>query len=170
MSLNVHHHLTRDRMRLSRYVALVGLTGLAGACVLRPGMLDSSLPRGNQWTAILTPTNGGTVRGSVIFVRTSPETWTRAIFNLTDGTGGAVHPWHIHYGVCGDDHRIVSNPSKYPPLILGSTGSLSASAQLPVRLLDDEKYVVHIHASAMDMRTIACGPLVPDRAIASAGR
>lgn len=156
-------------MRLSRYVTLVALTSMAGACVLRPGVMDYALPHGAQWTATLTPTNGGTLHGSVTFVRTSPETWTRASFDLADGTGGAVHPWHIHYGVCGDDHRIVQNPARYPPLILGSTGRLTGSAQIPVHLLDDEKYVVHIHASAVDMRTIACGPLVPDRAIASTG-
>ena len=155
-------------MRFSRYVILAALTGTANACVMRPGVFDTSLPPGAQWTATLTPTNGGTLHGSVIFVRTTPETWTRAIFNLVDGTGGAVHPWHVHYGVCGDDHRIVSNPSKYPPLVLGSTGRLTGSAEIPIQLLDDEKYVVHIHASAADMRTIACGPLVPDRAIASA--
>ena len=154
-------------MRLLRYVTLVALTTVAGACVLRPGVPDYALPQGAQWTATLTPTNGGTLHGTVTFVRTSPETWTRVIFNLSGGAGGAVHPWHVHYGVCGDDHRIVGNPAKFPPLNLGSTGSMSAAVQLPVQLLDNEKYVVHIHASAMDMRTIACGPLVPDRAIAS---
>ena len=156
-------------MSFSRYVTLIALTSVAGACVMRPGEFDSNLPPGAQWTAVLAPTNGGTLHGSVTFVRTSPQTWTRVIFNLADGTGGAVHPWHVHYGVCGDDHRIVSNPSKYPPLVLGSTGRLTGSAQLPIHLLDGEKYVVHIHASATDMRTVACGPLVPDRAIASAG-
>jgi hypothetical protein len=80
-----------------------------------------------------------------------------------------VHPWHVHYGVCGDDHRIVSDPGKYPPLLLGSSGGLTGAVDVPIHLLDGEKYVVHIHASAMNMRTIACGPLVPDRAIASAG-
>ena len=154
-------------MRLFRHVTFVALTMVVGACVIRPGVMDYALPQGAQWTAKLTPTDGGTLHGTITFVRTSPETSTRAIFNLSDGTGGAVHPWHIHYGVCGDDHRIVGNPAKYPPIALGSTGSLTASAQLPVQLLDNEKYVVHIHASAMDMRTIACGALVPDRAVAT---
>jgi len=153
-------------MRPLRYVTFVALTMMVGACV-RPGVMDYALPQGAQWTATLTPSDGGTLHGTVIFIRTSPETWTRAVFNLSDGTGSAVHPWHIHYGVCGDDHKIVENAAKYPPLALGSTGSLTASAQLPVHLLDNENYTVHIHASAVDMRTIACGALVPDRAIAS---
>lgn len=156
-------------MRLSRYVTILALTGAAGACVARPGMLDYALPQGAQWTAALTPTDGGTLHGTVTFVRSSPEASTRVIFNLSEGVGGAVHPWHVHYGVCGDDHLIVGNPARYPLLALGSTGSLTAVAALPVQLLDNEKYVVHIHASAIDMRTIACGPLVPDRAVASRG-
>ena len=61
---------------------------------------------------------------------------------------------------------IVGNPANFPPLALGSTGSLTAAAQLPVHLESKEKYVVHIHASAMDMTTIACGELVPDRTVA----
>lgn len=154
-------------MRLIRYVALAALASIAGACVARPGMLDYALTPGAQWTATLVPTAGGTLHGSVTFVRSPSETWTRVIFNLSDGKGGAVHPWHVHYGVCGDDHLIVGNPAKYPPLNLGSTGSLTAAAALPVQLQDNERYVIHIHESPMDMRTIACGALVPDRAIAS---
>lgn len=100
-------------------------------------------------------------------VRSYPETSTRVIFNLAGGSGGAVHPWHVHYGVCGNDHMIVGNPANFPPLALGSTGSLTAAAQLAVHLETNEKYVVHIHATAMDMTTIACGELVPDRTVAS---
>jgi len=155
-------------MRPFRYLTVVALAVVAGACVPRPGMLDYALPQGAQWTATLTPTTkSSTLHGTVRFVRSSPETWTRVIFNLSDGTGGAVHPWHIHYGVCGDDHLIVENPAKYPPFMLGSTGSLTGAASVQVHLLDNEQYVVHVHASAMDMTTIACGPLLPDSAIAS---
>lgn len=154
-------------MRLIRYVAIIALAGTGAACAVRPGVMDYALPQGAQWTATLKPENGGTLHGTVTFVRSYPETSTRAIFNLAGGAGGAIHPWHVHYGVCGNDHMIVGNPGNYPPLMLGSTGSLSASAQLPVQLHDGEKYVVHIHASAMDMRTIACGELVPDRAVAT---
>ena len=154
-------------MRLAQYVAITALAGTAAACAVRPGVMDYALPQGAQWTATLKPENGGTLHGTVVFVRSYPATSTRVIFNLAGGAGGAVHPWHVHYGVCGDDHMIVGNPANFPPLALGSTGSLSAAAQLPVQLQENEKYVVHIHASAIDMKTIACGELVPDRAIAA---
>jgi hypothetical protein len=154
-------------MRPIRYVAILALAGTGVACAVRPGVMDYALPQGAQWTANLVPENGGTLHGTVKFVRSYPETSTRVVFNLAGGSGGAVHPWHVHYGVCGDDHMIVGNPANFPPLVLGSTGSLTAAAQLPVRLEDREKYVVHIHASAMDLTTIACGELVPDRAIAA---
>jgi len=124
-------------MRLLRYVTITALATAAGACVARPGVLDYALAPGAQWTATLQPTNGGAVHGTVTFVRTSTETSTRVIFNLSDGVGGSVHPWHVHYGVCGDDHLIVGNPAKYPPLVLGSTGSLAGAAQISVHLLDE---------------------------------
>lgn len=154
-------------MRLVRYVAITALAGTAAACAVRPGTMDYALPPGAQWNATLTPQNGGNLHGTVTFVRTSPENSTRVIFNLAGGAGGAVHPWHVHYGVCGNDHMIVGNAANYPPLALGSTGSLTATAQIPVRLEMNEKYVVHIHASAMDMTTIACGALVPGTTVAS---
>jgi hypothetical protein len=50
--------------------------------------------------------------------------------------------------------------------MLGNTGALSAVAQLPVELVDEAKYVIHLHASPVDMKTvIACSALVPLRGV-----
>lgn len=154
-------------MRILRYVAIIAVAGSAAACITRPGTLDTNLPPGAQWTATLTPENGSTLHGTVTFVRGTPATQTRAIFALAGAQANSVLPWHVHYGDCGSDHLIVGSAANYPPLVIGSTGSLTAAALLPLELSDGPKYVVHIHSSPVDMKTVACGPLVPDRAIAS---
>lgn len=154
-------------MRTSGVLVGVVLAMSATACVSRPGTLDFALAPGAQWTVTLPATNANALHGTVTFVRTEPRTQTRAIFSLSGGTPNAVLPWHVHYGVCGDDQLIVGSASNYPPLVLGTNGNLSASALLPVELTDRTNYVIHIHASAVDMgNVIACGPLVPERAIA----
>ena len=154
-------------MRTSRVLVGVALSLGATACVSRPGTLDFALAPGAQWTVTIPATSTNTLHGTVTFVRTEPRTQTRAIFSLYGGTPNAVLPWHVHYGVCGDDQLIVGSASNYPPLVLSSNGNLAAAAQLPVELVERTKYVVHIHASAVDMaNVIACGALVPEHAVA----
>lgn len=154
-------------MRTSRVLVGVALSMGAIACVARPGTLDFALAPGAQWTASIPATGTNTLHGTVTFVRTEPRTQTRAIFSLYGGTPNAVLPWHVHYGVCGDDQLIVGTASNYPPLVLSSNGNLSATAQLPVELVDQTNYVIHLHASAVDMgNVVACAALVPARAIA----
>jgi hypothetical protein len=140
----------------------------ATACVARPGTLDRSLVPGAQWNAVLDPGVGNSLRGSITFVRLDPPGQTRAIISLAGGAPGAILPWHVHYGRCGDDGVIVGSPGSYPPLVLGTTGSLDAVAQLPIELADRTPYFLHVHASPSDMKTVAgCAALVPDRGIAA---
>jgi len=154
-------------MRTSRVLVGAALAMSAAACVSRPGVLDFALAPGAQWTVAIPATSTNSLHGTVTFVRTEPRSETRAIFSLYGGTPNAVLPWHVHYGVCGDDQLIVGRASNYPPLVLSSNGNLAAAAQLPVELVDRTSYVIHIHASAVDMKNvIACGALVPERAIA----
>lgn len=154
-------------MRSSRVLVGVALAMSATACVSRPGVLDFALAPGAQWTVTIPATSTNSLHGTVTFVRTEPRTQTRAIFSLYGGTPNAVLPWHVHYGVCGDDQLIVGRAANYPPLVLSSNGNLTAAAQLPVELAERTNYVIHIHASAVDMKNvIACGALVPERALA----
>ena len=155
-------------MRNRRVMIGVFLVAAVTACIPRPGTLEQALAPGAQWTVSLTPTATSNLHGTVSFVRTDPPNVTRAIFSLTGGTPNAILPWHVHYGVCGDDHLIAGKASSYPLLVLSSTGALTAAADIPVELADRTNYVIHIHASAVDMqKVIACGPLVPLQAIAS---
>ena len=155
-------------MRAHHMIAGIALTGAITSCIARPGTLDRALAPGAQWIVTLTPTTTSDLHGTVTFVRTDPPTQTRAIFSLAGGTPNAVLPWHVHYGVCGNDQLIVGKPGNYPLLVFGSTGSLTAAAQLPVELVNDTRYVLHVHTSAVDKSTLACGSLVAEKAIAQA--
>ncbi|HEX2781714.1 MAG TPA: hypothetical protein VHM30_19570 [Gemmatimonadaceae bacterium] len=146
-------------MRVSRLATVLVIAG--AACVTRPGTLDQSLAPGAQWTATIAQENGGTLHGTITFVRTEPVEQARAIFALAGGTPNAVIPWHVHFGVCGNDRMIVGSPANYPPLVLGNNGAINAIAQLPVQLADAQAYVIHLHASPSDIHSvIACAPLV----------
>ena len=152
-------------MRNFRILTAVALASIAAGCAVRPGTPDSQLAPGAQWTATVVPTTVSAIHGTVTFIRTEPQTQTRVIFALSDGIANTVLPWHVHYGVCGNDKLIVGTPSNYPPLVIDQTGKLRAVALLPVELTTKSTYVVHLHASPTEMHTvIACAPLVPQGA------
>lgn len=152
-------------MRSIRIVTAVALASLTAGCVYRGGTTDTKLAQGAQWTATFVPTTVSAVRGTVTFIRTDPPTQTRVIFDLKDGTSNSVMPWHVHYGVCGNDKEIVGEPGNYPPLVIDGGGGLRAVALLPVELTTKSTYVLHLHASPTDMKTvIACAVLIPERA------
>ena len=149
-------------MTTTRVLAALALASIAAGCVYRPGTPDNTLAPGAQWTATLVPTTVSALHGTLTFVQTDPQSQTRVIFALSDGTANSVLPWHVHYGVCGDDDLIVGTPRNYPPLVIDASGKLRAVALLPVELTTKATYVVHVHASPTEMKTvIACAVLVP---------
>ena len=80
---------------------------------------------------------------------------------LSGASAGATLPWHIHSGSCADGMTpIVGNPSFYSPLSVGSDGTVSVMADIPVVLAAGQRYHVNVHASPTEMGTIvACGDL-----------
>ena len=148
-------------MRNFRIFTAVALAGIAAGCAYRGGTPDTNLAPGAQWTATIVQTTASAIHGTVTFVRTEPQNQTRVIFALRDGIANSVVPWHVHYGVCGNDELIVGRPANYPPLVIDQSGQLRAVALLPVELTDKSTYVVHRHASPTEMHTVvACAPLV----------
>lgn len=83
---------------------------------------------------------------------------TRANVTLTGGSGGGVHPWHVHEGSC--DGPIVGQESAYPALRPDESGNASAVATLEMRLSGDKDYYVNIHESPDDPEIVGCGKLV----------
>jgi hypothetical protein len=106
------------------------------------------------------PAAGNGVSGTLTFVRLDPPGQTRVIIALAGGAPGAILPWHVHYGQCGDDGKIVGTPGDYPPLVLGTTGRLDGVAQLPFELADKTRYFVHLHTSPSDMSVASCAALL----------
>jgi hypothetical protein len=152
-------------MRNFRILTAALVAIVVAGCAIRPGTPDSKLAPGAQWTATVVQTTASAIHGTVTFVRTEPQTQTRVIFALSDGIANSVLPWHVHYGVCGNDKVIVGQPANYPPLVIDQSGQVRAVALLPVELTTKSTYVVHLHASPTDMHTvIACAPLVPQGA------
>ena len=126
------------------------------------GRVDVDMERPGQaetWHATLAPVGGSGVSGTAS--ARDMDDATHARIDIRGGQSGGVHPWHIHQGQCGDANAPVVGPaSAYPPLTVGSGGTASAQAHVPVELNEATNYIVNVHASASDMGTIiACGDL-----------
>jgi hypothetical protein len=72
---------------------------------------------------------------------------------------GSTHPWHVHDGKCTDaSPPIVGDPTAYPPLVVGSNGTATATAHISVKLNEARNYIINVHASPTNLATIvACG-------------
>jgi hypothetical protein len=155
-------------MRIA-YVAAAALLA-AGACSTVPkvetdpggGRVDVDMEAPGQaegWNATLRPVGGSGVSGTASAREMGDA--THATINISGGTGGGVHPWHIHEGRCGDPNPPVVGPaSAYPPLSVGGGGTATAQAHVPVELNEATNYIVNVHASPSNLGTIiACGDL-----------
>ena len=150
-----------------RRVVLIATALLTVACVKTTrdpvtGAVDvdveSPTQQGEQWRAGLTAQGGAALSGNLISRVIAGQ--TTSTINVSGGTAGARHPWHVHSGTCGSGGPIVGDPNAYPILAIGENGQGTASAQVQVQLNEAQQYHVNVHASASDMATIvACGNL-----------
>lgn len=121
--------------------------------------VESPSKTGEDWTAKLA--------GMGSFAHLSGESKvlvnqgsSSATISLMGAMSGARHPWHVHEGKCGTGGPIVGNPSAYAPLVVGSDGRATASADLTVALDEAYDYHVNVHESSANMANIiACGNL-----------
>jgi hypothetical protein len=109
------------------------------------------------WNANLASMNGSTVTGNA--KGTTGNDMTHVTVTISGGTPGATYPWHIHDGKCTDaGPPIVGNMTDYPPLVVGSDGTATATANLSTKLNEARNYIINIHASPTNLGTIiACG-------------
>jgi len=115
----------------------------------------------SKWTTTLAPVSegSGAVTGMAELDSTGTATSTARVSSRGD-RAGAIRPWHVHHGQCGQDGAILGSASDYPPIKVGpnGTGSATASVEAPTPTAGD--YLVNVHASAADLSTIvACGDL-----------
>jgi superoxide dismutase, Cu-Zn family len=93
-----------------------------------------------------------------------------ASIELDGDAPAALRPWHVHFGTCGTGGGIVGPPADYPPLMIASDGSASASARIDVALDVNAPYHVNVHLSPAEMATlIACGDLTQQGAGGAGG-
>jgi hypothetical protein len=156
-------------MDLQRIITLVGAAALLSACASSrqaAGRADPTLARAStaaqsvQWTATLASLSGSSVTGSATAGTGDTAEQTRASVTISGAEPGAVHPWHIHSGRCGDNGPIVGPAAAYPPLNVNDQGAASVTANLPYATPMSGSYYVNVHRSPTEMGTIvACGNL-----------
>jgi hypothetical protein len=113
-----------------------------------------------RWTAALAPQAGGTVAGTATVAPGTTSGTTVVVVSIRGGTPGAIYPWHVHSGQCGDNGSIVGSASAYPSLTANADGTGQANATLPIPAPSSGSYYVNVHASPSDMGTIvSCGNL-----------
>lgn len=156
-------------MRIARIIVAIAVLAMAG-CSRTPkvetdpasGRVDVDVERPNQregWSATLSPVGGSGVSGTASASEMGDA--THATITIRGARAGGTHPWHIHEGTCGDANAPVVGPaSAYPPLTVGSGGTATAQAHVPVELNEAKNYIVNVHASPTNLGTIvACGDL-----------
>lgn len=159
-------------MQLRRPLAVVVATMaslVAGACVTSPSAHSTSaqvaLPGALRWSGSLTPQNGSAVRGSAVLTPVeSDSARTRALVSISGATAGALLPWHVHQGACGEHGGIVGPAGAYPPLVVAPDGNAQVTVALPFPIPAGGSYSVNIHASQARMDSIlACANLALGR-------
>lgn len=138
------------RMRIAVVASVLG-----AACASGGGGSEGIV----DFEAQLRPNAGFDVTGSSTAVASVGNTLVRV--RIENATPGAIHPWHVHQGLCGSDGPIVGNASDYSPLEVDDDGTVDEVATIGVQLDDDADYYVNIHRSPQDIGTIvSCGRLV----------
>lgn len=158
----------------ARHIALATALGalVAGLTVAsRRGVEASTLaPRvttataDSGWTATLSAPSSYAgdehVFGSATVAPNGSGSGFTATVNIAGATPKSTHPWHVHKGTCGNDQGIVGGASSYTAIKVGDDGKGTSSAKVSAPLDPKGSYMVNIHASSTDMKTIvACGPL-----------
>jgi len=158
----------------ARHMALVTALGalvVAGTVVIHRGVEASPLAPAmtkaaadSGWTATLsapsTYTGDEHVFGSATVKPDKSGKGFTASVNIAGATPKSTHPWHVHRGTCGNDQGVVGAGSSYTPITVGDDGKGTSTATVSAPLDPNGSYIINIHASPTDMKTIvACGPL-----------
>jgi hypothetical protein len=113
-----------------------------------------------KWNTTLAPQGAGTVAGTATVAPGTTAGTTVVAVVITGGTPGAIYPWHVHTGNCGEQGPVVGSAAAYPVLTADAAGKAQANATIPVTTPTTGNYYVNVHASPSDMGTIiSCGNL-----------
>lgn len=115
-----------------------------------------------RWSAELAPPNGALgPHGTVVVERGKQPNHTRVRVVISGDTPGAVRPWHLHSGVCGETAPIVGPEQAYAKIRINARGNGVAVIDLPIPFPEAGALFVNVHESlkAMD-HIVTCGQLV----------
>jgi superoxide dismutase, Cu-Zn family len=139
---------------LSAVLALLSLT-------TAPQNARAMVHAAARWSAELAPPNGALgPRGSVVIERGKHPNHTRVRVVISGDTPGAVRPWHLHAGLCGEAAPIVGPEQAYAKIRINARGNGVAVIDLPIPFPEAGELFVNVHASSKAMETIVtCGQL-----------
>jgi hypothetical protein len=164
--MSVQHmiqHLARSRVAVVLAGLAIGFPQVRGEqprVAWHPFGQDSTI----TWRATLAPpqppSSDSTAIGGTATVTSAGKQKTRADLRVANAKPGSMHPWHIHKGTCGHDQGIVGPAKAYTPLHIGADGQGEVTVTLPFATPTSGQYMVNVHKSASDLKTIvACGDL-----------
>jgi superoxide dismutase, Cu-Zn family len=115
-----------------------------------------------QWSAELAPPVG-TVgpHGTVILEPGKQPNQTRVRVIISGDTPGAVRPWHLHAGTCGEVAPIVGPATAYNAIRINKRGNGVAVIDLPIPFPESGELFVNVHEAVHAMEhVVTCGQLV----------
>ena len=114
-----------------------------------------------RWSADLAPPNGAVgPHGSVVVEPGRQPNHTRVRVVISGDAPGAVRPWHLHSGTCGEPSPIVGSELAYAKIRINSRGNGVAVIDLPIPFPEAGALFVNVHESVKAMETIVtCGQL-----------
>lgn len=115
-----------------------------------------------RWSADLVPPNGAIgPHGTVVVEPGRRPNQTRVRVVISGDTPGALRPWHLHSGICGESAPIVGPEQAYARIRINARGNGVAVIDLPIPFPEAGALFVNVHESAKAMETIVtCGQLV----------
>jgi superoxide dismutase, Cu-Zn family len=115
-----------------------------------------------RWSAELAPPNGAVgPHGSVVLEPGKQPNHTRVRVIISGDTPGALRPWHLHAGVCGEAAPIVGPEQAYARIRINAKGNGVAVIELPVPFPESGALFVNVLESPKSMDTIVtCGQLI----------
>ena len=137
--------------------AILALLSLTTAPQSARAMVDTMA----RWSAELAPPNGALgPHGSVVLERGKRPNHTRVRVVISGDTPGAVRPWHLHAGLCGQEAPIVGPEQAYARIRINARGNGVAVIDLPIPFPEAGALFVNVHESLKKMdHIVTCGQL-----------
>jgi len=143
---------------LPGFSAMLALLSMTSAPTTAGAMVHAHA----KWSADLAPPNGAAgPHGSVVLEPGKRPNSTLVRVVISGDTPGALRPWHLHAGQCGEQGSVVGPEKSYARIRINARGNGVAVIELPIPFPESGALFVNVHESLKAMNTIVtCGQLV----------